>query len=949
MKHNFIKVSASMIVFILVMAICFAGCGKIDDVAADVEKLSDEVAADIEELSDEVAENKEQGKEELSAEIEKLAAELKEKLDNLTGAYATADGKLNDNLSKAIADLKTVCDNAKAALESADAALTSKDTELAGTVDSLKEALEEAEKALTSKDTELAGSVASLKEALEEAEKTLENYNGATNGVVYAWIEMYDIVDSWNEVKHSYGSGTSIDLSSGVSVTIVSNPEDLLVNGSVDDTVVAKLLEAYRVALFRASAAAQVDTIKNEFFSVIDSISSTNITALKELNGILDSINAELNKKSAPDWGDVKDLLDEAYEILSSDTYDLEESGNEAKLIIDGKVVNLSDKFDSCADKFVELKADALEADMGEYVNSLEAVYNDILASTSAMSAIRTDYDTFVGYTDWRSGNAFSAAYSTELADLTSMNTDFAEEESNKTTLAGLLSTAATLTADIDGFASAEPAFSGTPAELVTLNTYRQAVGAVVGADGKHYELSSAVGSSWAESLEALYDEYTGEQDADTKAAIEASVKLNAFNGYIDIFEENHAAAVAAAHEVRKSVTDGIGALSANGRTLKLSDYKALNAARDAVDNWLALDANPSEYDYILYFVTNNTYHTSDLSVVIANAAAEYQSLLAAAKTAWKSAYTDQNVNAITVDNISIYETKLVAVRAWFETYGSDVATADLGEYTAGSAELEAVGTTELEAEIAKLEAALENKIAAAEGEAAAIIADIDNIGTVTTESKQVIEAARARYDKWVSDYSIEDTHAKIVDKADITNYADLTAAEAALKALNEELAAIQTAIAGIKTAYDDNTNGIKKAIESFNGDTPDTSSFDISAFETLVQNVRTNGMTNGHGVAHFLAANSNVDKFTAEEYAILAEAELLIARYNALKNIYTDYQDSVVEVDNKANETELTEKLGTEYTYWKNQIMSGTKDYCAGIVSVVTGAFDGIVAQAQD
>lgn len=204
-----------------------------------------------------------------------------------------------------------------------------------------------------------------------------------------------------------------------------------------------------------------------------------------------------------------------------------------------------------------------------------------------------------------------------------------------------------------------------------------------------------------------------------------------------------------------------------------------------------------------------------------------------------------------------------------------------------------------------------DNKLAADQAVADPVMKQIDAIGTVTLDSKTAIEAARAAYDALTD-----------AQKALITNYETLTAAETSLKALQdaadkaaadkaaadpviEKINAIgtvtlesKTTIEAARTAYNALTADQKALVTNYETLTnaeatlkalqnaADKAAADKAAADTVTEKIAAIGTVTKDSKAAIEAARTAYNALTAEQKTLVTNYETLTAAEKALANL---------------------------------------------------------------
>ena len=204
-----------------------------------------------------------------------------------------------------------------------------------------------------------------------------------------------------------------------------------------------------------------------------------------------------------------------------------------------------------------------------------------------------------------------------------------------------------------------------------------------------------------------------------------------------------------------------------------------------------------------------------------------------------------------------------------------------------------------------------DNKLAADQGAADPVIEQINAIGTVTLESKNAIEAARAAYDALTAD-----------QKALVVNYETLTAAETSLKALQdaadkaaadqaaanpviEQINAIGTvtlesknAIEAARAAYDALTADQKALVTNYETltaaetslkalqDAADKAAADQAAANAVIEKITAIGTVTLDSKNAIEAARTTYDALTAEQRILVTNYSVLTAAEKTLSSL---------------------------------------------------------------
>lgn len=917
----------------------------------------------------------------LSADLEELAAYVKNAEKTL--ADSIADG--NKNLTKEVSALQTAVQVAVANSDSADAALKAELEQaiadatktIVDAVDIIKADLQGKIDALEEKAGTADADVAYLKDALgklvvekdengviindvasqlEKLNDALANYKTATEAVVEAWHAIKVTYQLWNECAVSYGK-----------MYIVNEAGDKV------DVDLEKEYNSTQVRLYRALSVEEVEEIKNEFFAIIESVKSDAIDSLKIIYNYLLAAEAELGKDT-PDLDDVKANLDHAkngvpYEAgVRPAEYGLVDF-EEAKLIVAGDVVDLNamynkliaqyneyragvimsnlnaandginaaETLDDLTDdkalldaqasaiaelakdgydvaelnakynevlnaygaKYVDIYAASLTERMNAYIDNLGAIYAEVGKEANAIEAIRDDYAAFVDNRDY--AEALRREDSAALTALFAAEEKFVTVEEQFAELAELVESGKAVAAILDSEEFAE--VTGTYSEFLVIKKYREAA------------------AEWTGKLDAFCESFTA-NDANNAAKAEI---LKVIDGErFDTINNAFEASIAELIEAADAVVNAVNALRAeveNG--YKLTTAEAIDAAWDAVWTWMGLATDEDGVAFIIEWKSEGAYTHENLVSDVNAIDKEYKAYLANAQQDWADAYVNENVNEITAETLTVYEDRLVAVRAWFNKYGV-VTSAYVTEHELGN-----IGTAEVETQIAALETALATLIENAANEAKALQDRIDNLGTITTDSEDTVKALRADYDAWIEKYGIEVDNSRNAELGLTVNVAELLAAETKLAELAKLVAEIKGLIATLE-------------IPELGEDVAAPYFVNANAKDAYVANVALIAAK----LAEFKNANGNDYRgsFTEAELKKVDDAKLVVDKYTALVKVYEAYTTVMADVTDEniiAEMNNYCNKVRTQVDAYD----STTKNASAVILSIGNGA----LAQFQD
>ncbi len=329
------------------------------------------------------------------------------------------------------------------------------------------------------------------------------------------------------------------------------------------------------------------------------------------------------------------------------------------------------------------------------------------------------------------------------------------------------------------------------------------------------------------------------EADYDALAAADVDAKIEAI-GTVNLSPES-TAAIKTARDAYNALTD-----AQKEKVTKLETLTAAEAARTALAN---------KYDFVTAVADIGTTITKDSKAKIDAAETAYGRLTDAQKTEVGTNYATlttaktvygvvEKIEAIgTVAVTSDCKTKIDAARAAFLALDPNTLEAMVGNYSTLQDAEKVYSAMSLINDIGTVSLNSKDKIAAARtayngltsaqkedvtnyntlkaAEVSYTIALINDIGTVTLDSKTKIEAARTAYNNLVNN----------TEKGKVTNYSKLTAAEAALAdltaadAVDAKIAAIGTVeattackakIDAARTAYDALTTAQKALVKKY-------------------------------------------------------------------------------------------------------------------------------------
>ena len=343
-------------------------------------------------------------------ELENMIAELEEavngRIDELEAALqAQIDGNAADiaAATQAIADAKAALEAAQAAdktelsgkISALETAVSNLETTLNNKIDDVKAELEEKIDGLTAllgdlgNNTTVIGSIAEINAAIEALGNTdaavaedilaIEADIEALYGVIAEYRETTEeVVKAWHEIFATYKNWVECSAAYGVSA------EDMLALEAEYASV--------QIRLYRALNAEEVVAIKDAFFTAIENVESGELDALYKIYNNL--VAAENGLAAADELATIRAALDLARAGLDART--------EAKLIIDGKVVDLYEKYAAACVVYNNARIAALEAEYEAIVNNINEANE--LADVEAIDALIAEFkavvDTFAAETE---------------------------------------------------------------------------------------------------------------------------------------------------------------------------------------------------------------------------------------------------------------------------------------------------------------------------------------------------------------------------------------------------------------------------------------------------------------------------------------------------------------------------------------------------------------------
>ena len=357
----------------------------IEAVAADVAALTKELNAAVKSLKTDMAAGNKSVVESINA-VSKAVTEAEAKA-------ATADAELKVVLEQVVANASKVLmeaidyvrvelDALEVSVDEADAAIYAAieavKTDLQGKIDTLDAAIDSVELNSNQAEADLAAEIAKLQAAIGaiNADTTvaeqiaaieadidtlyavIATYQETTEEVVKAWHEIFATYQIWNEVKGSYGDIYVLDAEGNkVAVNV--------------DTEYASA----QVRLYRALNAEDVAAVKADFFAVIRNVKSDALDTLNTIYAYLNAAAAGLDADQI-DIAGVREDIDAAAELLAE--------FDSAKIIVDGKVVDLDALYAIVWDNYNECRVDVVKT----YLAAAEFAATDA-RDASGLAAVR--------------------------------------------------------------------------------------------------------------------------------------------------------------------------------------------------------------------------------------------------------------------------------------------------------------------------------------------------------------------------------------------------------------------------------------------------------------------------------------------------------------------------------------------------------------------------------
>ena len=310
---------------------------------ADVEKLTEYVNSAVAGLKADIAAEKK----DLTGSI----VALQNALELAKGEAADADAALKAELEQAIAEAtKAVVD----VVNIADGLLQNQIDTNAADIEAAQIAIENAEAAIdliNSTLEELKGVDAGLIERVAVLEAIIAGYQNTTEAVVKAWHEITATYNNWVELGELYAA--SADLK----------------------TTVKTAYETAQILLYRAFTAEEVNTIKKDFYDVVNAAMNSANEGHKAAYDKLVAAEEELAKDNT-DLAAVRVLLDEVRAYLAT-------VGENDAIIVDGAVVDLSDKYDAACKVYNAERIDVLNATINEIKDSIAAAQDNTAAEAN--------------------------------------------------------------------------------------------------------------------------------------------------------------------------------------------------------------------------------------------------------------------------------------------------------------------------------------------------------------------------------------------------------------------------------------------------------------------------------------------------------------------------------------------------------------------------------------
>ena len=309
-----------------------------------------------------------------------------------------------------------------------------------------------------------------------------------------------------------------------------------------------------------------------------------------------------------------------------------------------------------------------------------------------------------------------------------------------------------------------------------------------------------------------------------------------------------------------------------------------VEVALDAYDAWTKL-ANVEDYDYVMEVITGKgaeVYYTKLITIQTA-----YAGFIAEAKAAWLA--VAPTVAGLTTDNVTIYNTTIAPVLAWFTEYAawdngaivwSEGDIYDLGD--------DVIVTAADYANVVALNDTLTAVVAGKAADAAAVQAIIDALADdATLADREAVEAARAAYEAYLlgngntTKFDAAQT-ALNTERAYNVDITKLEAAEAKIDVIDTQIADIHAAIEALETLEQgsDAANPYYSTSVVFAGDRTAYIA-NIAAIEAAIANLGTINGGDTTAVTEAELAKIATCKF----YEVKADAVLeVIANYLAVR-----------------------------------------------------------------
>ncbi len=304
-----------------------------------------------------------------------IAAEKKDLTDSLVAlenALTIAKGELADANATNKAELEQAITNATQAVievvELSDAALQALIDGNAWDIDMAEMAIQSAQAAidlinstldeLKGVDAELAGKVAALQQKVED-------YNAATAAVDKAWSEIFATYNEWVELSAIYNASAEVK------------------------TDVNEAYGLAQILLGRALTTDEVDTIKKDFFGVVDAAMNSTNEGHKTAYDKLVAAEAELALEET-DLAAVRANLDEVRAYLATVENDT--------MLVDGAVVDLSNKYDAACKVYNAERTAVLNAAVEEVKTNIAAAEDNAAAEANdaAIAKVKAVIDEYI-------------------------------------------------------------------------------------------------------------------------------------------------------------------------------------------------------------------------------------------------------------------------------------------------------------------------------------------------------------------------------------------------------------------------------------------------------------------------------------------------------------------------------------------------------------------------